>query len=151
MDIAVDYSIELLSLISSMLSSGRDVRPTATQVKDQLAAIGLQLFQSKSAECRACQQSFSGKIALRKHLKKTGHNRKQPSNPEPVNSEPVASESKSEPGLTMRGFADAPAKYYYDEKELDTPDPSPCLVCNRRFNTKRQFFVICMLAITTAV
>ncbi|KAH3913304.1 hypothetical protein HBI56_085230 [Parastagonospora nodorum] len=139
-DIAVDYSLDLLSLISKMLSSERGVRPNATQVKDQLTAIGLQLFQPNSVECRACQQSFSERRALRKHLKKTGHNRKQPLNPEPVNSEPAASEPKSEPGLTIRGFADAPAKYYYDDKELDTPDPSPCIVCNRRFNTKRQFF-----------
>lgn len=136
MDIAVGYSIELLSLISAMLSSERDVRPTATQVKDQFTAIGLQLFQAKSIECRACQQKFPGKPELRQHLKKTGHNRKQPPNPEPVADEP-----KSDPGLTIRGVADAPAKYYYDEKELDTPDPSPCLVCNKRFNKKRQFFV----------
>jgi hypothetical protein len=137
-DISLNYSIELLGLINTMLSSQRDVRPTATEVRDQLTAIAVRLFQPKNFTCLACQQSFAGKSPFWKHLKKTGHNRLKPM---PVsNLPPVTDELSAKPGLTIRGFADAPAKYYYDDNELDAIDPSPCMVCNKHFNTKRQFF-----------
>jgi hypothetical protein len=45
--------------------------------------------------------------------------------------------------MTIRGAAHAPAPlqhHYDDDATLDTPDPSPCVVCNKHFNTKRQFF-----------
>lgn len=137
-DISMDYSIELLGLISTMLNFERDVRPTAIQVKEQLTAIAVRLFQPKSATCRACQQKFPGKSQPWKHPKKASHNRKDLI---PVSDSTTAvDEFKTEPGLTIRGFADAPAKYYYDDNELDAIDPSPCIVCNKHFDTKRQFF-----------
>jgi hypothetical protein len=135
-DISLDYSIELLGLISTMLSSDRDVRPTATQVKEQLTAIAIKLFQPNTAKCRMCAETFSSRNQLIKHLKKTGHNRKA------TVAEPESSARlpDNESGLTIRGCADAPAQYHYDERDLDVIDPSPCVVCNRYFNTKRQFF-----------
>jgi hypothetical protein len=138
MDIAPDYSIELLSLISTMLSSERDVRPTAAQVKEQLEAIALKLFVSPSVECRACNRSFISKKALFGHVKKTGHGRKAASSEQEIKiSDSVAGDDMQ---MTIRGAADGPAKRYYDDDELDALDPSPCVVCNRHFNTKRQFF-----------
>jgi hypothetical protein len=58
-----------------MLSSERDERPTAVQVKDGLKTIALQLFQPKTAKCRVCEQSFSSRSQLSRHLNETGHNR----------------------------------------------------------------------------
>jgi hypothetical protein len=138
-DISVGYHIELLNLISSMLSSERGARPTATQVKEDLTAMAVKLFQPKTATCRACAEAFPSRNQLVKHLKKSGHNRKD------VNIETaqrVANNEikKSGSEFTIRGYADAPAQYHYDKYELDTVDPSPCVVCNRYFNTKGQFF-----------
>jgi serine/threonine protein kinase len=79
-DILGDYSIELLTLISSMLSFERDARPTALQVKEQLATIGLKMFPSiirNSPTCLVCRRSFPSKNQLWKHLKQVGHH-KQP-------------------------------------------------------------------------
>jgi serine/threonine protein kinase len=139
LDISVGYHIELINLISSMLSSERDARPTATQVKDDLTAIAVKLFQTKTAACRACAETFPSRNQLVKHLKKTGHNRR---NVDTDTAQCVANNEfkNSESEFTIRGCADAPAQYYYDEHELDTVDPSPCVVCNRYFNTKGQFF-----------
>lgn len=121
-----------------MLSTERDSRPTATQVKEQLSAIAFQLFQPKTAKCRGCGQTFSSRKELFKHLKQSGHNKK--SGP-PVLASPAADDAvKIEPGISIRGCASAPPQYYYDEAELDAVDPSPCVVCNRYFNTKGQFF-----------
>jgi hypothetical protein len=137
-DISIDYSIELLSLVSTMLTSERDARPSAIQVKDQLTAIALQLLQLKAGTCHVCEQAFSSRKELSTHLKNTGHKRK-----------PIARDahlqldqqvSKDEPGLTIRGVADAPTKYYYDDNELDAINLSPCMVCDKLLNTKRQFF-----------
>jgi hypothetical protein len=119
-DISLNYSIELLSLISSTLSSEHNVRPTATQVKDQLSVIALQLFQPKKTRCRACGQAFSDHPALPQRHKETGHRRKF-----------VAKETylvheqeiyKYGPGLTIHSIADAPAKYHYDDTKLDAID-----------------------------
>jgi serine/threonine protein kinase len=137
-DISMDYSTELLSLISTMLSSERDARPTAAQVKDQLTAIGLQLLQPKSTTCRVCEQAFPTRKELFTHIKSTGHkSRVIIRDPHPQLNDQA---SKDDPGLTIRGFADAPAKYHYDDNELDAIDPSPCIVCDKHFNNKRQFF-----------
>jgi hypothetical protein len=77
MDIPGDYSLELLNLISAMLKSERDGRPTATQVKTNLATIGLKLFPTSvqnSPTCLVCRESFSSKNQLSKHLKQEkGH------------------------------------------------------------------------------
>jgi serine/threonine protein kinase len=137
-DISLDYSIDLLSLISTMLGTERDSRPTATQVKEQLSAIALQLFQPATDKCRGCGQTFSSRTELLKHVKMTGHN-KRPGPPVTVPS--ITGDAvNSERGLSIRGCASAPPQYHYDEAELDTVDPSPCVVCNRYFNTKGQFF-----------
>ncbi|KAL5119891.1 hypothetical protein ACEQ8H_002253 [Pleosporales sp. CAS-2024a] len=142
--ISMDYSMHLLSLISTMLRSDRDERPTASQVKDQLSVIARQLFQPKDITCRACQQSFASKSQLWKHVKATGHNRH-----EPCSSAPPTDGFQPESGFKVRGFADALAKYYYDdnddeeeeEEEVQMPaDPSPCFVCYKHFGSKRQFF-----------
>jgi uncharacterized C2H2 Zn-finger protein len=139
LDISDNYSIELLSLISTMLSSERDERPTATQTKDQLATMALKLFQPKVVRCRTCEQTFPSRNQLVKHLKNTGHNRKatiEESAPLPANNE-----LSNEGGFTIRGRANAPTQYHYDDGEdVDGVNTSPCVVCNKYFKTKRQFF-----------
>ncbi|KAH7092215.1 hypothetical protein FB567DRAFT_516773 [Paraphoma chrysanthemicola] len=138
MDIAPDYSIELLSLISTMLSSERDTRPTATQVKQQLETIAVKLFASPSVQCRTCQSSFVSKKALLAHLKKTKHGRRAATTEEQIKiSDSVAGDDAQ---ITIRGAASGPVRHYYDDEQLDALDPSPCVVCNKSFNTKRQFF-----------
>jgi hypothetical protein len=137
-DISVLYSAELLNLISAMLSSERDARPTATQVKDQLTAIALQLFHPKTVKCRACAETFPSRNQLTKHLKKTGHNRSTAVKDLTVLPAPGATGKDND--LRVRGCAEAPAQYYYDEEDLDVVNPSPCAVCHRHFDTKRQFF-----------
>jgi hypothetical protein len=49
--ISFNYSIELLSLISSMISSERGARPTASQFKAQIGTITLQLYELKGVPC----------------------------------------------------------------------------------------------------
>jgi serine/threonine protein kinase len=138
MDILTNYSIELLSLISNMLSSDRDVRPTASQTKYRLAAMALKLFQLKTATCRTCEQTFPSRNQLVKHLKNTGHNRK--ATVEEWAPLLAISELEKENGFRFRGCANAPAQYHYDNEDLGVLNPSPCMVCNKYFNTKRQFF-----------
>jgi len=137
LDISMDYSIELLTLVSTMLSTDRDARPIAVHVKEQLAAIATKLFKSGGETCHSCKREFISKNGLRKHLKKTGHGRKDGSL---AHDTKVSELVVGETSIPIRGAADAPAKYYYDDEELDAPDPSPCIVCNKYFNTKRQFF-----------
>jgi tRNA U54 and U55 pseudouridine synthase Pus10 len=137
-DISMNYSIELLSLVSTMLTLDREERPTAVQVKVQLTAIAIQLFQPKAATCRVCEQVFSSRKDLLNHLKDTGHKRKPLTRDAHLKVDQPISKDESE--LTIRGVADAPIKYYYDDNELDAIEPSPCMVCDKQFNTKRQFF-----------
>jgi hypothetical protein len=75
---------------------------------------------------------FVSKNALRKHFNKAGHGRRD------HDTKPAGDEQQ----ITIRGAAHAPAplQYHYDHAALDAPDPSPCVVCNKHFNTKRQFF-----------
>lgn len=138
LDISGDYPIEPLSLVSAMLSTDRDVRPTASKVKDQLAVIATKLLTPAGEKCATCQMTFTSKTALRKHMKKNEHGCKDAL---PVQDFKITHcVVEDHPPLTIRGAADAPAKYYYDDAELDAPDPSPCVVCKRQFDTKRQFF-----------
>ncbi|KAF1918479.1 hypothetical protein BDU57DRAFT_201128 [Ampelomyces quisqualis] len=136
---SMNYSIELLSLISTMLSTERDSRPTASQAKGQLRAIALQLFQPKTTnKCSVCEEVFSSRTQLDKHYKKFRHYRptKATSTAPPVGQGTV----KAEDDFSIRGCATVPPQYYYDEAELEAVDPSPCVVCNKYFNTKGQFF-----------
>jgi serine/threonine protein kinase len=125
LDISENYSIELLTLTSTMLSSERDERPTATQ--------------TKVVRCRTCEQTFTSRNQLVKHLKNTGHNRKatiEESDPPPADGE-----INNENGFTIRGRANAPIQYHYDDGEdSDGAKPSPYMVCNKYFKTKRQFY-----------
>jgi hypothetical protein len=127
-----------MSLISSMLNSERDARPTATQVKDQLSAIALEIFQPRKITCRACKKAFPDHAGLLQHLKETGHKRKFVAKETHLDHEQNIPEDET--GLTIRGIADAPVNYHYDDTELDAIDPSPCLVCDTHFDTKRDFF-----------
>lgn len=135
-DISANYSIELLSLISSMLSMERDERPTASAVKEQLATIGFQALTTATLHCAACHETFPSRNQLVKHLKKTGHRR-----PQGMHSKPANDPASSDTGLRIHGVADAPAVYHYDENGTeDIVNPSPCVVCMRHFNSKKQFF-----------
>jgi hypothetical protein len=130
--------MELLGLVRSMLSTDRDARPTASQVKEQLAAIATKLFAPTGEKCNTCQQDFISVNALRKHVKKAGHGRKAAVLVTDFKTTHCVVETHSQ--MAIRGAADAIAKYHYDDAELDAPDPSPCAVCNKHFKTKRQFF-----------
>ncbi|KAF2028660.1 hypothetical protein EK21DRAFT_29323, partial [Setomelanomma holmii] len=107
-------------------------------------------------ECRVCKQAFVSKNALQKHLKKTGHNKRDASSQDTPRTAkaPLAHRittstakiplanciTKDEPGLAVRGCADGPAQYHYNKENFDVIDPSPCAVYDRYFDTKRQFF-----------
>lgn len=136
-DISTDYSHELMSLVSSMLCTNRDFRPNASQIKDQLAAIALRLFSKPGNVCRTCNSEFISKNALIKHVKKAGHGRKAQMD---IVMKQSSAPSEPEAQLKIRGCAEAPPQYHYDENELDDLIPSPCAVCKRHFDTKRQFF-----------
>ncbi|KAH8722745.1 hypothetical protein GQ44DRAFT_622168 [Phaeosphaeriaceae sp. PMI808] len=123
-----------------MLRTSRDERPTATEAKDSLAAIAERLFQPKEACCRVCMEPFETRSQLMKHLKKTGHNRKLVVQDPAQEANACCRVFCEERGLAIRGCANAPAQYHFDEQDLDAVDPSPCVVCNRYFDTKGQFF-----------
>jgi hypothetical protein len=74
-DISTRYSINLLDLISMMLSAERDACPTASQVQNELKSIALQLFPPEALKCRMCEQIFPGCTQLSKHLKQMGYTR----------------------------------------------------------------------------
>jgi len=57
-----------------------------------------------------------------------------------IHEQPASYASKDGPDLRIRDCAALPAQYPHDEKNLDVIDPSPCVVCCRHFNPKRQFF-----------
>lgn len=138
-DISADYSMELLSLVSSMLSTDRNERPTASQVKQQLATIGMRLFSAAPTHCQQCHETFPSRNQLTKHLKTTRHKRPaQPNNP----IKPSPTEESI--GLRIRGVAGAPATSH-DGDDTAAPTattniPSPCVVCMRYFNSKKHFF-----------
>lgn len=135
-DISPDYSIELLGLICTMLDSDREQRPTATQVKEKLAALALQLFPSASLHCKSCHQSFSSENQLSKHLKDRGnqcrYNGCKPS--------ATHSPASDDGGLKIRGAAAAPPQHHYEENATEDADPSPCIVCVRHFKSKHNFY-----------
>jgi hypothetical protein len=98
-DISLKYSIDLLTMISTMLSSERDDRPTASQIKDELKTIALKLFQPKTEKCRMCQETFPSRNSLSKYFENTRHNRM-------INNTDGAGLTK-ENELTIRGYAEA--------------------------------------------
>jgi len=145
--------MDLLSLVSAMLSTDRDERPTASQVKEQFAAIATKHFASTGEQCPTCQRKFISKNALRKHVKKAGHARNntapmQASNthlsraqgPQMQDFKTNYSANPYDPQMTIRGAADAPTKYFYDDAELDAPESSICMACDKHFKTKRQLY-----------
>lgn len=139
-DISADYSMELLSLTSSMLSLDRDERPTATQAKEKLAAIGLQMFTTATLHCSTCHETFPSRNQLSKHLKKAGHWH-GPQNIVPLIKTAVnSSPTNGEVDLKIRGVAEAVTEYHFDPKNHEEVDPTPCFVCRRHFNTKKHFF-----------
>ncbi|PSN66131.1 kinase-like protein [Corynespora cassiicola Philippines] len=80
-EISDNYSIDLLGLISCMLSSDRDHRPTAAQVKAHLLSL-MPRYLPNARSCRTCGFLFVSANQLRKHLKQTGHYRQvNPSGP----------------------------------------------------------------------
>lgn len=138
-DIPADYSMELLSLVCSMLSTDRDERPTALQIKDQLAAMSMQMFATSELHCLECHDTFPSRNQLTKHLKVTRH--KRPAKGSQVNVRVNESSADGTIGIRIRGAAAVPnERRHYDENTTGAADVSPCLVCMRHFDTKRGFF-----------
>lgn len=134
-----DYSLELTNMISSMLTSERDLRPTATQVKEQLAAIGLKMFPAtvqNSPTCLICRKSFPSRNQLSKHLKAVGHHKQ----PDKGAFDSLTGDRDVGSGLKVRGVANAPAKYHYDSAASVVEDLPPCVVCWRDYESKGQLF-----------
>jgi hypothetical protein len=67
-DIGAEYLIELLGLVCEMLSSERDERPTASQVKERLVGIAEKMFvpAARELKCGVCEREFVSENALRK-------------------------------------------------------------------------------------
>jgi hypothetical protein len=140
-EISHNYTIELLSLVSSMLSYDRDERPTASEVKDLLLTFARTTISPTTQECRTCQRVFFSANQLRKHLKETGHFRKSasydkhewttmPGSPTPKTSINDDAEFK------IKGIAELlSVRMTKDEKEH-----RPCAVCLRQFKSKGKFF-----------
>ncbi|KAF3046903.1 hypothetical protein E8E12_006534 [Didymella heteroderae] len=148
-DISGDYSIWLKSLISSMLRMKRDERPTATQVKNRLAAIAREMFtaeaETTSIRCRTCQNIFPSQKSLMKHMAKKGHNPEQTSNLAPLTDRITKNESIppvdiGSTELKVRGIADAPPKHHYDESDREPEAPPPCVVCWKGYDSKQKLF-----------
>jgi serine/threonine protein kinase len=144
-DMSEDYSFDLLELVSSMLGTNRDERPTASQVKDHLAATALHSFQVATPHCPTCSETFPSKTQLSKHQEKTGHKRHTAGDKSPF--EPVEQSAKENTGLRIRGAANAEnatnaaSEYYDDVKATNDATNSPsCIVCRNNFNKKKQFF-----------
>ncbi|KAH7386101.1 hypothetical protein BKA66DRAFT_69237 [Pyrenochaeta sp. MPI-SDFR-AT-0127] len=124
-----------------MLSTERDERPTAIQIRGGLAAHALKLFSSTGETCRVCNRDFISKNGLHKHLRKTGHSSKgglqnQDTRPANIPNEP-------DQGLTIRGAANTPTQYYYengDIAEFDGNEPPPCVVCWKSCDSKQKLF-----------
>ncbi|KAF3010004.1 hypothetical protein E8E13_011397 [Curvularia kusanoi] len=149
MEISSNYSLDLLNLISSMLRYERDGRPTATQVKMDLATIGLKMFPTavqNSPTCLACRESFTSRSQLAKHLKQAkGHRR--PIRPTEMHlptvdckHEPTSSPALADTEFKIRGIPDAPPKYHYDSTAEAGDDVTPCVVCWRDYESKRKLY-----------
>jgi serine/threonine protein kinase len=138
-DMSEDYSLDLLELVSSMLSTNRDERPTASQVKDHLAATALHSFQVDTPHCLTCSETFPSKNQLSKHQKKTDH-RRHPAG-DPFHSESAEQPANENVGLRIRGAANATSEYYDHVKATnDATNSLSCIVCRKNFNKKKQFF-----------
>lgn len=154
-----DYSITLLSLISSMISSERDERPTASQVKEQLAAIANEMFpveaETTTIRCQTCRNIFASREALSKHAKKKGHDQEQINHVVPLvdritKDEPLSAritKDRSRESISVediefkiRGAADAPPKLHYDEIDGEPEIPPPCVVCWKGYDSKSKLF-----------
>ncbi|ORY09003.1 kinase-like domain-containing protein [Clohesyomyces aquaticus] len=151
-EISRAYSIDLLSLISTMLSIERVDRPTAAQVKEQLMALIRQNISPTAKECRKCQRVFLSTDKLRIHLKRTKHSRKADAdssdedtfeswNPGAAFSRAVAP-THSEPEFRIKGMAKLMEQHQEQGQELTEagPDPCPCVVCMQCFDSKKTFF-----------
>ena len=158
-EILGDYSITLLSLISSMLSSERDERPTASQVKEQLAVIAQEMFpveaQSAPIRCQTCQNVFVSEGSLNKHAKKKGHSQGHAKHvipladritkAEPLSARMTKAESATpivieDTELQIRGTADAPPTHHYDDGDGEPEAPPPCVVCWKSHDSKSKLF-----------
>ncbi|KAF2659831.1 kinase-like protein [Lophiostoma macrostomum CBS 122681] len=140
-EISQDYSIDLLSLVSSMLSYDRVDRPTASEVKDMLLTIARTTISTASQECRTCKRVLFSSNQLRKHLKETGHSRKSDlyrtdeqmtilQRPAPETSVDGEAEFK------IKGIAELPSSKMTNTESKH----SPCAVCLRQFKSKGKFF-----------
>lgn len=131
-----------------MLSTERDERPTASAVKERLGAVGLQMFNVASPHCETCHESFPSRNQLSKHCKGTGYAWKKGSaggrRGKIGSSNDVASgvgDLTADLGIKIRGVAgDAAPAYYFEDSAEREVEASPCIVCLRQFNTKKQFF-----------
>jgi serine/threonine protein kinase len=152
LDISGEYSLGLLSLISSMLGSERDSRPTATQVRTDLAAIGLNMFPTSvknSPTCLACRESFSSKSQLSKHLQQKKSHRQSVEKVQKGLADLSTVDPKDEPArgsaatvneFKIRGVADAPLQHHYDRTVELEEDLAPCVVCWRDYESKRKLY-----------
>lgn len=126
-----------------MLSADRDYRPTAADIRVELAMLAQRLFPSLDVHCKTCHQNFPSRSQLDKHFKDRSnrcryvHDKQKLSNRSDIPTNGV-------PELKIRGAADAPAQLYYDETTAGAEEPelkpSPCVVCMRHFNSKRRFY-----------
>jgi serine/threonine protein kinase len=139
-DVPADYSMSLLYVVSSMLSTNPDERPTASQVKEQLAAIALRLFQAAAPHCPVCSEAFPSKNQLSQHQKKTGYKRHTDGNK--MHSESIQHPVNGDAGLRIRGAANAALGHHHDinATQNGAAEPPACIVCRRHFNKKKQFF-----------
>lgn len=156
-EISGEYSISLLSLISSMLSSERDERPTASQVKEQLAATAHEMFPVEAAtiRCRTCLNVFPNQHSLLKHMQKKGHDPEQGTSKVPLSArmtkaKPLAARITKEESaaptvieefeLQIRGAADASPMHHYDNGDGETDVPPRCVVCWKGYDSKQKLF-----------
>ena len=152
MEISGEYSLEMLNLISSMLRPERENRPTATQVRTDLAAIGLKMFPTSvknSPTCLVCRESFASKSQLSKHLQQNNSHRQLVEKVkngfvdlptvEPKN-EPAPSSAVTGAKFKIRGVADAPPQHHYDSTVDIDEDVAPCVVCWRDYESKRKLY-----------
>ncbi|KAF2257894.1 kinase-like protein, partial [Lojkania enalia] len=150
LEVSKDYSINLLSLISSMLSIDRFKRPTAFEVKEQLMTL-IRKISSTAKECRQCRCVFLSNNKLHKHLQETLHYRDE--NEESSDEEgPLEPAARNEPlgeigfrikgadaqneALNQVGFRIKGAATGYVSEE----NPRICAVCKRDFDAKKHLF-----------
>ncbi|KAF1835164.1 hypothetical protein BDW02DRAFT_496627 [Decorospora gaudefroyi] len=122
-----------------MLSADRNERPTASQVKEQLATLALHLFPAANRECSVCKQNFVSKKGLHKHIKKTGHRIQ-------LKTEQDSAEATTKDEFRIRGAANVPTQYHYEDGietqngPLEGDEPPPCVVCWKGYDSKRRLF-----------